>query len=385
MSILRSLLERVVQNLRARVSRVELPRELPRSPAELLALAQGAVRALLLPPSVGGTPAEVANEPHAGVASDRTTRDDRASTATHGETPTSQTGHGDTSARSMAASSNGATRDPGLGSTSSPRNHVDASTHAPPVEPARPAPAARTIALSPEAPHPTDAAEPSPPSRVEAAKFALGPVGQEGPAPIDDLDAAIADLPYAYGDARLFLLPRSPNWLLAMWDFTNEQKERARRQGGRDLALRLYDITDHGRPASIALEVRCDELANSHYLPVRDGREYSAELGYFTPEGAWLPLGRSPDARTPRGRAVPGPVVFATVPYERPTQGAVNRFAVRPAAVGTSLTDEVVAVLSAARSALASQPASGASAATGGPSPAGRSSFVPGSLPTSPA
>jgi hypothetical protein len=385
MSILRSLLERVVQNLRARVSRVELPRELPRSPEELLALAQGAVRALLMPPSVGGAPAEVADEPHAGVASDRTTPDDHASTATTNETPASHTGHGRApAAPSMAASPNGAPRDTGLGSTSSPRNHVDASRHAPPVEPAPPAPAARTIALSPEAPHPTDAAEPSPPSRVEAAKFALGPAGQEGPAPIDDLDAAIADLPYAYGDARLFLLPRSPSWLLAMWDFTNEQKERARRQGGRDLALRLYDITDHGRPASIALEVRCDELANSHYLAVRDGREYSAELGYFTPAGAWLPLGRSPDARTPRGRAVPGPVVFATVPYERPTQGAVNRFAVRPA-VGTSLTDEVVAVLSAARSALASQPASGTSAATGGPSPASPSSFVPGSLPTSPA
>ncbi len=78
---------------------------------------------------------------------------------------------------------------------------------------------------------------------VEAAKFELGQVDRNG-ASLADVDEGIGDLPAGYGESRIVLLPRDPQWAYTYWDVPNEHKEELRRQGGQQLALRIYDVTD---------------------------------------------------------------------------------------------------------------------------------------------
>ncbi|MGA7933178.1 MAG: DUF4912 domain-containing protein, partial [Kovacikia sp.] len=78
---------------------------------------------------------------------------------------------------------------------------------------------------------------------VEAAKFDLGQDDRAGGS-LAAVDEGLPDLPDGYGDSRIVLMPRDPQWAYAYWDVTNEQKEDLRRQGGQQLALRLYDVTD---------------------------------------------------------------------------------------------------------------------------------------------
>ncbi|MCC5896307.1 MAG: DUF4912 domain-containing protein [Phormidium sp. BM_Day4_Bin.17] len=173
---------------------------------------------------------------------------------------------------------------------------------------------------------------PSSPSRqleaqeeVEAAKFELGQDDRTG-GELASVDEGLADLPEGYGESRIVLMPRDPQWAYCYWDITNEQKEDLRRQGGQQLALRVYDSTDidlnYQAPHSIQ-EYPCDELAREWYLPIPvSDRDYAVEIGYRCGDGRWLVLARSLTVHTP-------PVypsdwiedVFVTVNWDEPLEG----------------------------------------------------------------
>lgn len=139
---------------------------------------------------------------------------------------------------------------------------------------------------------------------VEAGKFEL-----EAPIPthtMEDLataDNSLGEIPGGYGESKIVLLPRDPQWAYAYWDITNEHKQELRAQGGQQLALRLYDVTDinmeHQSPHSIQ-EYALDEMAREWYLsiPVSD-REYLLDIGYRCADGRWLVLARSAEIRIP--------------------------------------------------------------------------------------
>ncbi|HEY9761829.1 MAG TPA: DUF4912 domain-containing protein, partial [Trichocoleus sp.] len=137
---------------------------------------------------------------------------------------------------------------------------------------------------------------------IEASKYNV--VGR----PVEDLDLADVDqglieLPDGYGESRIVLLPRDPEWAYAYWDIPNEHKEDRRRQGGQRLALRLYDVTDidlaHQNPHSLQ-QYDCEELARNWYLPIPvSDRDYLTEIGYLTPDGRWLVLARSAPIHVP--------------------------------------------------------------------------------------
>ena len=137
---------------------------------------------------------------------------------------------------------------------------------------------------------------------VEAAKFELGQAN-----PIEDIlgsvDDGLGDLPGGYGENRITLLPRDPQWAYAYWDIPNESKEYLRRQGGQQLALRLYDVTDidlNSQGAHSVQEYLCDELAREWYLPIPvSDRDYVIDIGYRCADGRWLVLARSPLVRIP--------------------------------------------------------------------------------------
>jgi len=117
------------------------------------------------------------------------------------------------------------------------------------------------------------------------------------------VDQGLADLPSGYGESRIVLLPRDPQWAYAYWDIPNEHKQELRNQGGRRLALRFYDVTDINiytqSPHSLQ-QYDCGELAREWYLPVPvSDRDYTVEVGYICDDGRWLMLSRSAPIRIP--------------------------------------------------------------------------------------
>ncbi|HBL12506.1 MAG TPA: Rho termination protein [Cyanobacteria bacterium UBA11162] len=139
-------------------------------------------------------------------------------------------------------------------------------------------------------------------SEVEASKFELGQEDRIG-GPVISLDEELTDLPGGYGESRIVLMPRDPQWAYTYWDIPNDHKEDSRRQGGQQLALRIYDVTDinieYQSPHSIQ-EYPCDELAREWYLPIPvSDRDYVVDIGYRCADGRWLVLARSKPVHIP--------------------------------------------------------------------------------------
>jgi hypothetical protein len=137
---------------------------------------------------------------------------------------------------------------------------------------------------------------------VEAAKFDVGQDDRTG-GTLAAVDEGLPELPDGYGDCRIVLMPRDPQWAYAYWDITNEAKEVLRQQGGQQLALRIYDVTDINlafqSPHSVQ-EYPCDELAREWYLPIPvSDRDYVVDIGYRCLDGRWLLLARSATVRIP--------------------------------------------------------------------------------------
>ncbi|KAM3107636.1 DUF4912 domain-containing protein [Phormidesmis sp. 146-33] len=137
---------------------------------------------------------------------------------------------------------------------------------------------------------------------VEAAKFDVGQSDLTGGS-LAVVDEDLADLPQGYGESRIVLMPRDPQWAYTYWDVSNEHKEALRSQGGQQLALRIYDVTDltlqFQSPHSVQ-EYPSDELAREWYLPIPvSDRDYMAEIGYRCADGRWLVLARSTPVRVP--------------------------------------------------------------------------------------
>lgn len=138
--------------------------------------------------------------------------------------------------------------------------------------------------------------------QVKATKFE---VGQEDNLRenLASVDRDLGELPDGYGESRIVLMPRDPQWAYAYWDVPGSHKEELRRQGGQQLALRIYDVTDvdinHQAPHSVQ-EYLCDEMAREWYLPIPvSDRDYVADIGYRCADGRWLVLARSASVTVP--------------------------------------------------------------------------------------
>ncbi len=161
---------------------------------------------------------------------------------------------------------------------------------------------------------------------VEAGKFELGVDVDLTAEELADVDEGLGELPAGYGDSRIVLLPRDPQWAYAYWDIPIEHKNELRYHGGQQLALRIYDVTDinieHQSPHSIQ-EYPIDEMAREWYIPIPvSDRSYTIDIGYRCGDGRWLVLARSESVGIP-------PVypsdwiedIFITVPWEEELVG----------------------------------------------------------------
>jgi hypothetical protein len=188
--------------------------------------------------------------------------------------------------------------------------------------------------------------------QVEAAKFDLGQANPSGET-LASVDEGIGELPGGYGESRIVLMPRDPQWSYTYWDVPNSHKEELRRQGGQQLSLRLYDVTDinigQSSPHSVQ-EYLCDEMAREWYLPIPvSDRDYMIEIGYRCADGRYLVLTRSAAVRIP-------PVypsdwvedIFITVNWEEELRGKTLYELVPPSkrqAVGsTPIYDQIFAL-----------------------------------------
>lgn len=138
---------------------------------------------------------------------------------------------------------------------------------------------------------------------VEATKYDVGQPQPVEPIELTGVDAELPELPEGYGESRIVLLPRDPQWAYVYWDVPGDHKQALKSQGGQLLALRFYDVTDldlnYQAPHSLQ-EYPCDELARDWYLPVPvSDRDYLVEIGYRAADGRWLLLARSAPVRVP--------------------------------------------------------------------------------------
>lgn len=100
---------------------------------------------------------------------------------------------------------------------------------------------------------------------------------------------------------RIVLTPRDSRNAYAYWEIPQESLDEVKRQGGKTMMLRLYDITGHSKNAALPVpvaEFMCLESTPDLHLPIAMGdRSYCAEVGYLGPNGHWLPIVKSDPVR----------------------------------------------------------------------------------------
>ncbi|CDN11306.1 hypothetical protein RintRC_1669 [Richelia intracellularis] len=113
--------------------------------------------------------------------------------------------------------------------------------------------------------------------------------------------SAYPNPPIQDGESSIILVNRTPKWAYASWYISAAQQTELQHQGGKQLALRLYDVTDIDlsyQEPKLVQQYECDQTTNDRFVatPIRD-RNYMAEIGYITDEERWLLLARSATIR----------------------------------------------------------------------------------------
>lgn len=118
--------------------------------------------------------------------------------------------------------------------------------------------------------------------------------------------------------SRVALKARSPQEVEAYWEIAPEQMQSLRQQGGNNLAIRLYDVTDIDlntqSPHSVQ-QFDCDELTHRQRLAIATpDRDYLAELGSLNASGQWISIARSAHVHVPPSSTFLGSTTQANDP-----------------------------------------------------------------------
>ncbi|MEH1874233.1 DUF4912 domain-containing protein [Nostoc sp.] len=108
-------------------------------------------------------------------------------------------------------------------------------------------------------------------------------------------------------ESSILLTPRTPKWAYVSWHISKAQNEALRQQGGSQLVVRLYDVTEidlsYQNP-QLVQQYECEEVTCDRFvaIPVSD-RDYMIEIGYIADSDAyggklrWLLIARSSNVR----------------------------------------------------------------------------------------
>ncbi|TVQ42669.1 MAG: DUF4912 domain-containing protein [Gloeocapsa sp. DLM2.Bin57] len=100
-------------------------------------------------------------------------------------------------------------------------------------------------------------------------------------------------------NSRIILVPRDCKQAYAYWEIPSTRQERIREDGGRDLQLRIYEITPTGTENLIS-QLECDRQEPDLHVSIpKDNRNYVAELGYKNADSNWISLARSESVLVP--------------------------------------------------------------------------------------
>lgn len=146
---------------------------------------------------------------------------------------------------------------------------------------------------------------------VTAAKYNLN----VGPA-IPDED--LGTLPGSYGEDRLVLVPRDPEWVFIYWELSDASYRRALAlvPGGR-VVLRLYVEQESGHTGVSEQDVGAG--SRRVYARARGGdRAMMAELGLRGRGDVFVTMVRSDRTSIPVARVRPGTPRFMSVPFDVP-------------------------------------------------------------------
>jgi hypothetical protein len=131
--------------------------------------------------------------------------------------------------------------------------------------------------------------------RIEAAKY----LPRELPARLFEEERFL--FPESYGQDRVRLLVKDPEWLFAHWDVRAESWTALRRElGERPAALARLSLRVVDPLAGLASLVLLPQGARGFYLRIEPGRRsYQAELGFTLPSGEFRSLASSNTVATP--------------------------------------------------------------------------------------
>jgi hypothetical protein len=147
--------------------------------------------------------------------------------------------------------------------------------------------------------------------------------------PVSSPPVSASALPSGYSDNRFVLLARDPHWLYAYWDFSTEEISTALTQlGSQEVRpiLRVFDVTYldfNGTNAWKSIDIELTPFATNWYFPApQPNTSYCAEVGYQSPDGRFVALGRSNVVITPRDGVSPD----TTLRWETPTEKQPSAF-----------------------------------------------------------
>ncbi len=163
-----------------------------------------------------------------------------------------------------------------------------------------------TKAASKPAPTPSSITKILDTTGVESTKFEMKPPRMRPEKPAY-LPAPPRELPTGYGDTKVVLLVRDPEWVFAYWEINDETRAShnlVRGKHSKTLALRVFDVSDidfDGTNAHRFYDVIINDYAVSWYLRMPEvNRSWCVDIGYYDEKsGEFMALARSNTVRTP--------------------------------------------------------------------------------------
>lgn len=143
---------------------------------------------------------------------------------------------------------------------------------------------------------------------VESAKFEMKPP-EHGRKMMTTPPGAPHDLPVGYGETKVVIMVRDPEWIFAYWEINDKiriKHDLLRGRHDKTLALRIFDVTGvkfNGANANRFYDVIINDYAVSWYLRMPEvNRIWCVDLGYYdTQSGNFTTLARSNTVKTPPG------------------------------------------------------------------------------------
>lgn len=116
------------------------------------------------------------------------------------------------------------------------------------------------------------------------------------------------ELPKEYGENRIAIMARDPNWAFAYWEVTLGSLRSARAKAGEgvNLTLRVYDVTGidfNGKNALSSFDIGVYDRIGNWYIELGNpDRSFCVDLGLLTSQGSFTTIARSNVITTPRNK-----------------------------------------------------------------------------------